>query len=269
MKYFLHDTSAFDDEKISELFINFGYEGLGLFYTTLEKIGKQEKPIKTDVLLSQLRVGKRLKKCWLFIEQIGLISSTNGESFNEQLLNFSEKYQIKKEKTREKVLQWRKKQEYTKNVTSYETVSNPYKVKENKVNINKDKEVKKETDFLAKIISEFQAAYFETFQTEYMVMNVGKERAAAGKILKLYKTKFPDHKSEETIAGLKLFFEKCCTVPDDWIQKNMSLSIIVSKFNEISKLIRNGTQKNKRVISAESLENLTKLATEVGKQYIK
>jgi len=85
MKYYLHDTSAFDDEKISELFINFGYEGLGLFYTALEKIGKQEKPIKTDVLLSQLRVGKRLKKCWYFIEQIGLISSLNGESFNEQI----------------------------------------------------------------------------------------------------------------------------------------------------------------------------------------
>ena len=70
MKYYLHDTSAFDDEKISELFINFGYEGLGIFYTALEKIGKQEKPIKTAILKSQLRIGKRLEKCWLFIEQM-------------------------------------------------------------------------------------------------------------------------------------------------------------------------------------------------------
>lgn len=137
MKYFLHDTSAFDDEKISELFINFGYEGLGLFYTTLEKIGKQEKPIKTDVLKSQLRVGKRLEKCWNFMEQIGLIFSSNGESFNNQLLNFSETYQIKKEKTREKVSEWRKKQLDTKNVTSYVPVSNPPKVKESKVKESK------------------------------------------------------------------------------------------------------------------------------------
>ena len=82
MKYFLHDTNSFDDEKVTELYIRFGYEGLGLFYTALEKIAKQEKPIKTDVLKAQLKVGKRLNKCWKFMEEIELISSLNGESFN-------------------------------------------------------------------------------------------------------------------------------------------------------------------------------------------
>jgi hypothetical protein len=47
MKYYLHDSNAFNDEKITELFINFGYEGLGLFYTILEKLSLQEKPVKT------------------------------------------------------------------------------------------------------------------------------------------------------------------------------------------------------------------------------
>lgn len=138
MKYFLHDTSSFDDEKVTELYLKFGYEGLGLFYTTLEKIGKQEKPVKTEVLKAQLRVGKKLNKCWDFMEEIGLLSSNNGETFNKQLLNFSEKYQIKKEKTREKVLQWRKKQEDKENVTSYRSECNEPKVKESKV-----KEIKK------------------------------------------------------------------------------------------------------------------------------
>ena len=133
MKYFLHDTSAFDDEKISELFINFGYEGLGLFYTLLEKLAKQEKPIKTVVLKKQLNVGKRLEKLWEFMEEIQIISSLNGETFNENILNFSEKYQIKKEKTRKKVMEWREKQEDIKNVTSYVPVSNLPKVKESKV----------------------------------------------------------------------------------------------------------------------------------------
>lgn len=136
MKYYLHDTSSFDDEKITELFLNFGYEGLGLFYTLLEKIGKQEKPVKTEVLKAQLKVGKHLQKVWTFMESIGLICSINGETFNEQLLNYGEKYQIKKEKTREKVRQWREKQNNINNVTSYKTVSNPPKVKESKVNIN-------------------------------------------------------------------------------------------------------------------------------------
>jgi len=118
--------------------MNFGYEGLGLFYTFLEKIGKQEKPIKTDVIKVQLKVGKKLNKCWLFMEEIGLISSNNGESFNEQILNFSGKYQIKKEKTRKKVAEWRKSQADKESVTSYVPVSNPPKVKESKVKESKE-----------------------------------------------------------------------------------------------------------------------------------
>ena len=146
MKYYLHDTSSFDDEKITELYLKFGYEGLGLFYTLLEKIARQEKPIKTEVLKAQLNVGKHLEKCWKFMEEIGIISSTNGDTFNERLLNFSQSYEIKKEKTREKVSEWRKRQKDKENVTSYETVSNPPKVKLSKV--NKEKEEEKEVSIL-------------------------------------------------------------------------------------------------------------------------
>ena len=142
MKYFLHDTSSFDDEKITELYLKFGYEGLGLFYTLLEKIARQEKPIKTEVLKSQLHVGKKLEKCWKFMEEIGLVSSSNGDTFNERLLNFSETYEIKKEKTRKRVAEWREKQKVTENVTSYVPVSNAPKVKLSKV--NKEKEEEKE-----------------------------------------------------------------------------------------------------------------------------
>jgi hypothetical protein len=141
MKYFLHDTSAFQDEKISKLFIEFGYEGIGLFFTLLEKIALQEKPINKDVLKKQLFVGKRLEKCLNFMEQIELISTKNGETFNENLLNYSKKYQIKKEKTREKVSEWRKNQNDTKNVTGYKEVTLPLrnhrKVKESKVKESK------------------------------------------------------------------------------------------------------------------------------------
>jgi hypothetical protein len=133
MKYYLHDSNAFNDEKISELYINFGYEGLGLFYTLLEKFAQQEKPIKTVVLKSQLNVGKKLNKCWEFMETLGLICSNNGESFNESLLKFSEKYQIKNENNRKRIAQWRENQDVTKNVTHYESVRNIDKVKKSKV----------------------------------------------------------------------------------------------------------------------------------------
>lgn len=137
MKYFLHDTNAFQDEKISELFIEYGYEGLGLFYTALEKIAAQEKPIKTSVLKSQLRVGKKLEKCWSFMESLGILCSNNGETFNKQLLNYAEKYQIKKEKNAKRILQWRENQSSTGNVTHSESVSNAPKVKVSKVKVDK------------------------------------------------------------------------------------------------------------------------------------
>lgn len=138
MKYFLHDCNSFNDEKITELFLMYGYEGLGLFYTILEKIGSQEKPIKTTVLKAQLKVGKKLEKCWSFMESLQLISSQNGETFNERILSYSESYQIKKQKTREKISQWRENQKDTINVTSYVPVCNPPKVKESKVKESKE-----------------------------------------------------------------------------------------------------------------------------------
>ena len=115
MKYYLHDSNSFNDEKITELFISFGYEGLGLFYTILEKLAQQEKPIKTNVLKAQLKVGKKLQKCWDFMESIELISSNNGETFNKQLMNFSGKYAIKKENNKKRIAEWRKNQERTNN----------------------------------------------------------------------------------------------------------------------------------------------------------
>lgn len=140
MKYFLHDSNAFEDEKVCMLFMEYGYEGLGLFYTILEKLAKQEKPINTNVLKMQLKVGKKLEKCWNFMESIDIISSNNGETFNKQLLNFSEKYKIKKEKNLERISQWRENQLDSENVTHYKSVRNApkvnkSKVKESKVNI--------------------------------------------------------------------------------------------------------------------------------------
>jgi len=139
MKYYLHDSNSFNDEKITELYMAFGYEGLGLFYTALEKFAQQEKPVKTSVLKKQLNIGKKLEKCWSFMETIGLISSNNGESFNKQLLKYSENYKIKKEKTAERLKQWRENQQVTENETHFKQVRNTSKVKISKVNRSKVK----------------------------------------------------------------------------------------------------------------------------------
>jgi hypothetical protein len=124
MKYFLHDTNAMEDERVSELLMKFGYEGVGLFYCALEKFAKQEKPIKTSVLKRQLNVGKKLERCWLFMEELGLICTSNGESFNNKLLNFSETMKEKRKKTLERVSEYRDRQKVTETVTRYNRVSN-------------------------------------------------------------------------------------------------------------------------------------------------
>jgi len=172
MKYYLHDSNSFNDEKITELFICFGYEGLGLFYTLLEKLAQQEKPIKTTVLKSQLKVGKKLEKCWSFMEEIKLISSNNGETFNKQLMNFSGKYAIKKEKNKKRVAEWRDKQEVTENVTCYKSVRNTDKVKESKVNESKEsnRDVAKATT--QKRISVFKESLFPYTKTQGGIYSV-------------------------------------------------------------------------------------------------
>jgi rubrerythrin len=175
MKYYLHDSTSFNDEKITELYLEFGYEGLGLFYTILEKLALQEKPIKTNVLKHQLNVGKKLEKVWKFLEEIDLISTNNGETFNKQLLNFSKKYQVSKEKNAKRISEWRDNQAVTENVTRSEHVRNADKVKESKV--NKVKESKEElSEMLSPFISDLNDEYDNFFSYWTEKDKKGKER---------------------------------------------------------------------------------------------
>jgi len=205
MKYYLHDTNAFQDEKVTELFIKFGYEGLGLFYTILEKIALQEKPVKTDVLKKQLFIGKRLNKCWSFMEEIGIISSNNGETFNKQLLKFSEKYQIKKEKNAKRISEWREKQADSENVTRYEHVRNNPKVNRSKVNRSKVNNIK------------------ETFNFRKELLNLNIEKQIVEDWLKVRKTK----KAANTQTALKSIItqiEKSGLSANECIKKSVESS---------------------------------------------
>ena len=177
MKYYLHDSNSFNDEKITELYLEYGYEGLGLFYTILEKLALQEKPIKTKVLKHQLNVGKKLDKVWEFMEEIDLISTNNGETFNKQLLNFSKKYQVSKEKNAKRILEWRENQSVSENVTRSELVRNADKVKESKVNEIKEKESKVSfSEMLSPYLLELGNEYDNFFSYWTEKNNKGKER---------------------------------------------------------------------------------------------
>jgi len=105
--------------------------------------------------------------------------------------------------------------------------------------MDKDKDKVKDKDYIGKLLNEFCEAYQENHGIDYEVITPGKERAAIAKLLKLYKDKYPEATSEETLAGLRSYFNAVVSVPDDWLSKNMSPSIIVNKFNEINNHLKN------------------------------
>jgi hypothetical protein len=250
MKYYLHDSNSFNDEKITELYINFGYEGLGLFYTALEKLAMQEKPIKTNVLKSQLKVGKKLEKCWLFMENLGILSSNNGETFSKQLLNFSEKYQIKKEKNKEKIKQWRDNQLITENVTSYEQPCNTPKVNKSKVNKSKVNKIYNIDE--AKPLSDYQLCldfWLKEFHLNW-TFNGTQGKALKSILIKISKI-IIDTGNEATNENILNMFKAVCLKLPDWF-KDKDLNVIDSKFNEILTQIKN-KQNGKFTNTAESI----------------
>ena len=125
--------------------------------------------------------------------------------------------------------------------------------KEKEKDKDKEKVKDKDKDFVDKIVDEFVEAH-----GNYEVINKGKEREMAGKILSLYKKQYPDSNSEDTLQGLRHYFDLCVDINDQWLRNNMSLSIIVSKFNEINSILRNGKSKGTGATDQE----LTKLIAE-------
>ena len=128
--------------------------------------------------------------------------------------------------------------------------------KENNVNnVNKDLPKKnfsagKDFDFVDKVVNAFADAH-----GDYTIINRGKERAAAGKLLKLYKQKYPDADSEKTIEGLRTYFKLCVNIEDNWLRQNMTLPLIVSKFNEINAVLNGKSKKSATDAGLDQLWN--------------
>jgi hypothetical protein len=102
-------------------------------------------------------------------------------------------------------------------------------------------------DFIGQIISVFSDEYEAVNQIEYNQISKGKERAAAAKILQLHKAKHPEMDSSQTLDSLRIYFKLCVSISDEWLQSNMSLPTIVSKFNEINNKLKNGNKRKSNV----------------------
>jgi len=115
---------------------------------------------------------------------------------------------------------------------------------------------KNKHEYIDTLIKDFSESYYSFNHFEYDILNWGKERSMVGKILKKYKEKFPLSNSEQTREGLKKYWDLCVSINDDWLRKHMSLSIIVSKFNAINNILRNGKTGKKGTTNREIAETI-------------
>jgi len=118
----------------------------------------------------------------------------------------------------------------------------------NDKNDKNDKNVKNdkkeiEPDFIGSVLKEFQDSYLEYSGQEYVVLNEGKERKAISKLTGFYKTKYPNADTNEAVLAMRTYFDSVMQINDTWTADHMSPTIIISKFNEINKIIKNGNQR--------------------------
>lgn len=96
----------------------------------------------------------------------------------------------------------------------------------------------------------------------YEILNFGKEARQIKIIIGKYKDKYPDATDDSIVTELRSYFTKCVNIDDPWLKTNMSPSLIVSKFNEINKRIKNGKEV-KKTNGATTLD----LAEVIGKHF--
>lgn len=119
--------------------------------------------------------------------------------------------------------------------------------------------VKKGPDFIDEVVQLWRTKYREHRGHDYEVMTIGKERGSAGKLVAMNKRIFPNLNKEQAMEKLAQTFVVCLTIDDNWLWKNMSMSIIVSRFNEIKNYVttkKNGGVNGRPGITAEQRDEI-------------
>jgi hypothetical protein len=100
----------------------------------------------------------------------------------------------------------------------------------------------KEEDYLSKIVSQFCESFQTLRQNPYVIMNPSREKMSVAKIVRVYKEQYPDSNPEDTLNGLRRYFDQCINISDPWLYDNMSLQLIESKFNQINTVLSHGNK---------------------------
>ena len=91
-------------------------------------------------------------------------------------------------------------------------------------------------DFITYILNIWKEEWDKTGRTTYL--DSEKDRKATGLLLKKAKKAWPDLDTEDISNKLRQYFKDALQIQDKWYSKNMSLSLLNSKPNEINQYIK-------------------------------
>lgn len=132
-----------------------------------------------------------------------------------------------------------------------QTTNNKQEDKEDK---ERKEDLRKEKDFFEKIILSFKEQY-EIKNKKYSIGNMTKELHNAELVYKQYKENNPDSDEDKTLSDLKLIFNACVNIKNDWYSQNMSLGLIASKYNQLKQIL-NGEQATTNGVNRGEIKEL-------------
>jgi ribosome assembly protein YihI (activator of Der GTPase) len=110
------------------------------------------------------------------------------------------------------------------------------------------------------VVDKFRQAYFESRNQQYLTPLIEKEISAADKLIQLHLDANPNNNNDEILEALYQYFLKACLIKNQWLYDNMSLPILVGKFNEINQTLRSNVN-NRKLSTSEKLTTAERIIT--------
>ena len=227
---FQHDFFARNDEKIVKLLSEQGIEGYGLYWIIIEKLYENEGYLKSDYMLLAFDIRTECERIEALINNYGLFKHTkDGRFYSQSILDRLEESKDKSKKAKAAA------------TGRWTEVQNSY---------------------IDELIQIFAKEYKKEHGLDYEIL-WGKDRQAVGALVRMYKRK-STRNTEEAKLDFKMYFQACLKIKDNWYKEHMSLSLIVSKINEINLMLKrevdgNGTSK---IRTGASKQDVVRIAYE-------
>jgi len=112
-------------------------------------------------------------------------------------------------------------------------------------------------------ISDLIIKAFEEVFPDYIILNTWEAKKMAKQLIKIFRELNEDITNEDLLEDLKNHFIKCKGITEKWYMENMSLSLMVTKFNEIHNILKDISGVRKRTYNkAHGIINIEELINE-------